>query len=135
MSLVSIKLLGAAYLIYLGAQLWTRKQETAAIHAAAPTSWQSSFLTGLLITLRNPKVILFYLGFLPTFVDMASLTTNDIAIIALVVSLVLGTTLLTYGYVATSARKLFQSSKAQRYMDRSAGSVMIATGAILVVKT
>ncbi|MGI9277632.1 MAG: LysE family translocator [Endozoicomonas sp.] len=96
--------------------------------------WQSSYLTDLLVTLSNPKVILLYLGFIPAFVDMASLATRDIIVIALVVSLVLGTVMLAYGYAAAGARNLFQGNKAKRLMDRSAGSVMIATGTVLAMK-
>ncbi|WP_138145853.1 LysE family transporter [Bathymodiolus heckerae thiotrophic gill symbiont] len=43
----------------------------------------------MFVTLGNPKVILFYLSFLPVFVDLKFLSSLDVAIVALVVSVVL----------------------------------------------
>jgi len=87
-----IKYTGAAYLIFLGFKLWREKPKAIQISSIKDQSWNSSFFAGLFITLGNPKVILFYLGFLPTFVDLTSLSGMDVFAIASVVSLVLGTT-------------------------------------------
>ncbi len=132
---VVIKYIGAVYLIYLGVRLWHAKPENIQIQAGTEDlSWKSNFLTGLFITLGNPKVILFYLGFLPTFVDLTSLSSLDVGVIATIVSLVLGLTMLAYAYAASRARTLFQDTSSQRWMNRSAGSAMIATGSVLAAK-
>ena len=89
-----IKYTGAAYLIFLGFKLWRKKPKKIQLNGIKDQSWNSSFLAGLFITLWNPKVILFYLGFLPTFVDLTSLSGMDVFAVASVVSLVLGTTML-----------------------------------------
>ncbi|MES9844090.1 MAG: LysE family transporter, partial [Candidatus Sedimenticola sp. 6PFRAG5] len=81
-----------------------------------------------------PKVILFYLGFLPTFVDLDNLSNPDVVIVAFVVSFVLGAVMLFYAYTASRAREMFRSKSAQRKMNRVAGSAMIGTGAILLTK-
>ncbi|OOY34834.1 LysE family translocator [Solemya velum gill symbiont] len=65
-----IKYLGAAYLIWLGVRLWHARISLTDITEANYQSGKQSFLGGLSITLGNPKVILFYLGFLPTFVNL-----------------------------------------------------------------
>jgi threonine/homoserine/homoserine lactone efflux protein len=130
-----IKYAGAVYLIYLGLRLWLAIPEKAQIQAETEDlSWQSNFLTGLFITLGNPKVILFYLGFLPTFVDFTSLTGIDVGVIVTVVSLVLGLTMLVYAYAASRARALFQDARSERWLNRSAGTAMIATGSALAIK-
>ena len=129
-----IKYIGASYLVYLGIKLWREKPEKVQIQAVRELSWRANFLTGLFITLGNPKVILFYLGFLPTFVDLKNLSGIDVIAVASVVTLVLGSTMLVYGYTASRARVLLQSTRAQRVMHRSAGSAMIATGTALAVK-
>ena len=72
-----IKYIGASYLVYLGIKLWREKPEKIQLQAIGYRSWKSNFLTGLFITLGNPKVILFYLGFLPTFVDLTNLSGID----------------------------------------------------------
>jgi threonine/homoserine/homoserine lactone efflux protein len=80
---IMIKYAGAVYLICLGSKLWLSKPENMHIQPAAEyRSRLANFLTGLFVTLGNPKVILFYLGFLPTFVEMTSLSGLDVGIIA-----------------------------------------------------
>ncbi len=130
-----VRYVGGLYLIWLGYQIWTTKPQPKEIEGILDFSWASNFLSGLLITLGNPKVILFYLGFLPTFIDLATLTHADVLLVALVVSLVLGSVLIGYSYAATQARRLFVSSKASKNLNRSAAGVMVATGTVLLAKT
>jgi threonine/homoserine/homoserine lactone efflux protein len=94
-----------------------------------------SFLGGLSITLGNPKVILFYLGFLPTFLDLPALSNFDILVVAAVVALVLGSVMLVYAFMASRARQVLKSEHARTRMNKTAGSVMIGTGAVLLSKT
>ncbi len=130
-----IKYIGGGYLIFLGIKLWFSTPSKTDIAELKPQSKKFSFLGGLSITLGNPKVILFYLGFLPTFVDLKTLSNTDIALVAFVVSLVLGSVMLFYAFTASRARQLFKSESAQNKMNKTAGSVMIGTGAILLSKT
>lgn len=63
----AVKILGAGYLLYLGIRtLLARGGHTAA--GVAPATPLRVFLDGLLVNLLNPKVALFFLGFLPQFV-------------------------------------------------------------------
>ncbi len=130
-----IKYLGGGYLIWLGIKLWHSNPIKSDITESKSQSGKYSFLGGLSITLGNPKVILFYLGFLPTFVDLNILSSIDVAVVAFVVSLVLGSVMLFYAFTASRARQLFKSESAQNKMNKTAGSVMIGTGAILLSKT
>lgn len=69
--LPSLRLLGAAYLLYLGVMLWRsspRKNQTQEqIHETA-LPHQAGFVRGLLITLSNPKPVLFFSTFFPLFI-------------------------------------------------------------------
>jgi len=130
-----IRYLGAAYLIWLGTRLWHTLPSIFKPSGLSPSSAWQSFLTGLSITLGNPKVILFYLGFLPTFVDLKHLSGTEIGTVMLVVSLVLGFVMLSYALAASRARELFRSQSAQRNMYKTAGSVMICAGMLLLLKS
>lgn len=130
-----VKLVGGAYLLWLGFRIWRSKPQTERVQGVRELSWKANYLSGLVITLSNPKVILFYLGFLPTFLDMTQLNAMDVAIAAVVVSTVLGAVMLGYAWSAHRARQLFTSARAERVMNRSAGGVMMATGTFLIVRS
>lgn len=131
---VIIKYLGGAYLLYLGFKILTSKEVDTKVDGIVELSWKKNFFAGLLITLANPKVILFYLGFLPTFVNLQTLTAVDITIISAIVSIVLGGVMLAYAYSASSAKKLFKSKSAKRKMNLAAGTTMLTAGGVLVAK-
>jgi threonine/homoserine/homoserine lactone efflux protein len=56
----------SSYLVYLGVRA-LRARDTVA--SAAPAGMRRSFLEGLLVNVLNPKVSVFFLAFLPQFVD------------------------------------------------------------------
>jgi threonine/homoserine/homoserine lactone efflux protein len=66
-----VKYLGAAYLIYLGVRKLLSKDETPVIGAPAAKSRARLFREGTLVNILNPKLALFFLAFLPQFVDPA----------------------------------------------------------------
>ena len=69
-ALIVLKLIGGAYLIWLGVQLWRSPPVMVAADApAAQTSGSAMFRQGLLTAISNPKALLFYGAFLPQFVD------------------------------------------------------------------
>ncbi|MDJ0574451.1 MAG: LysE family translocator [Xenococcaceae cyanobacterium MO_234.B1] len=133
--LILIKYLGAAYLIWLGIELWKSKSKTVEVEAIRESSWLSNFLTGLFITLGDQKAILFYLGFFPAFLELSSVSIVDTSIVLVIATIAVGGVKLGYAYLADKARSLFQSSKAKRGMNITAGIVMISTGIFLVAKT
>ena len=89
---VVLKWAGAAYLVYMGVKCWTaRPNFDPQPECAASARTGRSFLAGLCVTLGNPKAIAFYCGFLPGFVDMASLTGTDVALVMGIIVPIIGT--------------------------------------------
>lgn len=131
---IIVKYIGGMYLLYLGYKIITTKEEETNIREIKSLSWKKNFIAGLLITLSNPKVIFFYLGFLPTFINLETLTISDIVIVTTLVTIVLSVVLLAYAYSANSAKKLFKSKSAKRKINIVAGSVMITAGGVLIAK-
>ena len=71
LAFTAVRLAGAAYLIYMGVMLWRTGPRSPKL-AAAPmpaTSLSRIFVQGALTNILNPKVALFFLAFLPQFVD------------------------------------------------------------------
>lgn len=128
---IIVKYLGGAY---LGYKILTSKENDRNVEGIQELSWKKNFLAGLLITLANPKVILFYLGFLPTFVNLQTLTAIDIVVVSFIVTIVLGGVMLGYAYSASSAKKLFKSKSAKRKMNIAAGSTMLTASGVLIIK-
>ncbi|MEV1174073.1 LysE family translocator [Nonomuraea sp. NPDC049784] len=62
-----VKWVGVAYLVYLGVRAFTGKQSDAG--TPPPQPLRKVFLEGVLVNVLNPKVALFFLAFLPPFVD------------------------------------------------------------------
>ncbi|MHB1949490.1 MAG: LysE family translocator [Gammaproteobacteria bacterium] len=83
-----IKYLGAAYLLYIGFSSLFRKQSLLLNQANVlhSTSWKKSFMQGFLSNVLNPKVALFFLAFLPQFIDPSS--SNSIGLQMLILGLI-----------------------------------------------
>ena len=123
---VLIKYLGGAYLIGLGIVLWASKPKAEGVKQSSAMS--SSFLTGLLITLGDQKAILFYLGFLPAFVNLSALSLTDTGIILAIATCAVGGPKLLSAFLGERAGMLFEGSKAARTINVFAGSVMVGVG-------
>jgi threonine/homoserine/homoserine lactone efflux protein len=65
---VALKLVGAAYLVYLGIQLLRADRHELVMSAGAPRSLCRLFFDGALSNVSNPKIAVFYFAFLPQFV-------------------------------------------------------------------
>jgi len=132
---VVVKFIGAAYLIFLGIKIWRSKPVPVQEIKGGKNKKFGNYLSGLVITLSNPKVILFYCGFLPTFMDLSSLGSVDICIVAITISIVLSSVLIFYAYLANQARAFFSSPYSVKRLNRTAGGVMIAAGVAIAAKS
>ncbi len=67
----AVKLLGAGYLVYLGIRRLLERPATSAAATAHPPRLRRAFLDGVVVNVLNPKTALFFLAFLPQFVDVS----------------------------------------------------------------
>lgn len=132
---VVVKYIGGFYLIYLGIKIFRTKPSLESIKSSSSTSFVKDFISGFLICISNPKVILFYLGFLPTFVNLSTLTSGDIFLVSSLVVVILTIVLGSYSYFAARARKVIKKPRTQTIMNRFAGSVMVGAGTALILKS
>ena len=94
----------------------------------------ASFVQGFLISASNPKVILFYIAFLPTFMDLTVLSTTDIVLASVLTLVGLMIGLMAIAVFASRARGWFRSERAMKRLNRSAGSIMASAGAYLALR-
>lgn len=64
-----VRALGAGYLIYLGLKTLFGRRQSVSMDALAPHSLRRLFVDGVIVSLFNPKIAIFFLAFLPQFVD------------------------------------------------------------------
>lgn len=128
-----VKYCGAAYLLYLAWKLWTG---AGAPVAAEPVRGQGRQLFGaaLLLSMGNPKVMLFYLALLPTLIDLTQLTLTDMAELAVIVALVVSIVLTGYVLLAAQARRLFTRPRAVQTVNRAASVAMAGAAAAIIAR-
>ena len=129
-----VKFLGAAYLVYLGLKLiLSRPAGNGAAARAAPSTPRAVLRQGVLTNVLNPKVALFFLAFLPQFVDPSSRS-------RILAFLVLGAIFISTGFLwclvlAAGAARLqgffLRNPNFRRVIDRVVGSLFVALGARL----
>jgi threonine/homoserine/homoserine lactone efflux protein len=130
-----IRWVGAAYLIYLGYKMWTAPIQTEEEPGVDKKRGLGGFVQGFLISASNPKVILFYIAFLPTFMDLTALTHQDIALAAVLTLFALMIGLMMLAYMAAYARKALKTERGIKTLNRSAGSIMMMAGIYLVSRS
>jgi threonine/homoserine/homoserine lactone efflux protein len=130
-----IKSAGAAYLLYLGWQLWTTPANPANVSGSASREGSARlFLGGLAVTMGNPKVMIFYLALLPNITDLNHVSLAGWAILAVVTLSVLATVFGSYIILAARARRLLMSGRAMRLINRMTGGVMVSAAAAIATR-
>lgn len=125
-----IRWAGAAYLVYLGArQLYAAVYGADRLITGLP-SGGALYFNGLVVSLSNPKVLLFLGAFLPQFVDPAQPPGMQLAVLAVSFVATLVVVDLTYTLVLARARRTF-SARHTRMLDGAAGALLLAGGAVL----
>jgi threonine/homoserine/homoserine lactone efflux protein len=79
----TVKYVGAAYLVCVGIRKWLERDEPAEVAARPSKSGRRIFLQGVVVNVLNPKTALFFLAFLPQFVDRDHTVWTQIAVLGL----------------------------------------------------
>ena len=93
----------------------------------------AGFLAGLLVIIGNPKAILFYMGVLPGFFDLSSITLPDIIVIALISSLLPFTGNLLLAAWLGRIRNVLSSPKALTRLNHASGVLLIIVGVVILL--
>ena len=131
-----MKLIGGAYLIYLGVQQW-RSTSTTAFVTTRPAPMRVILLRGILSNLLNPKVALFVLAFVPQFVragDGASSPLVQMLLLGAIFSIL---TIIAYGALGAAAggvsRWLASHPAYMRGVNRGSAGLFVASGAAVLL--
>ena len=133
----ALKILGACYLLYLAVQAFRAQAASLDDGVASTLTGARLYRRGILMNLVNPKVALFFLAFLPQFVNAEQ---GGAAVQILMLGILfIGVTLVVFGGVAvlagTLAQALARSARAQFYLNRVAGVVLAGLALKLVISS
>ena len=131
----AVKLLGAVYLAYLGIRsLRDSLRPEAGSTPASPRRRGAAFFVGLLNNVLNPKVAVFYLTFLPQFIDPAGNVLAQSLLFA-VAHGVMGVLWLTfYAWLLARLSRFFARYGVRRWLERVTGVVLVGLGARLALE-
>jgi RhtB (resistance to homoserine/threonine) family protein len=136
---VTLKWLGAAYLVYLGFQAirgaWRGdyagvgavKQQ----RASGFRRWREGFLSNI----TNPKVLVLYLSVLPQFLDPATTSTWDALLLAYTVAVLGAVWLLVLLFFVHRVRTWLERRKVRRALDGATGTALVGFGAALALES
>ncbi|MEP3113473.1 LysE family translocator [Nisaea sp.] len=124
-----MKLAGAGYLLWLGVQLWRSKPELAPVQVGTGRRDKlRMFGNALMVTTFNPKGIVFFVAFVPQFVNPGRPIVMQ-CVILIATFVVLGALNAAFWAVMAGAmRNRFSSPRALQLVNRLGGSAMIGAG-------
>ena len=132
---MTLKLLGAAYLIYLGIQAWRRTESSTAGErpARAALATGEALRQGVISNILNPKIGLFFTALLPQFASQDAPLLGLLALGA--VFNAMGLVWLTaYALLMARGRELLRRPRVKAAMDRLTGAVLIGLGLRLTIE-
>ncbi|TMC87564.1 MAG: LysE family translocator [Chloroflexi bacterium] len=132
-----LKLVGAAYLAYLGVRtLIDSRQQPADLLATAPppAPAHAIFRQGFLSALTNPKLGVFFVTFLPQFVVPGQAVLPRLLELGLVFAVIGWTWMIVYGLMVTRIRAFITAPRVRQWMERVTGVVLLGFGARLAAE-
>lgn len=124
-----VKYAGGLYLLYLGVKLLRA--------GISPTEWVKPttidsrlrlFINTYLVTALNPKGIVFFVAFLPQFIDPKANVTHQLWVLAITFVALAAVNATLYAVFAGSARRVLASPRAQRGFNLMGGSLLSVAG-------
>ena len=118
---------GAAYLVYLGIKQWRSASEPLEVDTSS-VSKTNLFVHGLVITIPNPKSLIFIAAFLPQFIDAARPLGLQFSLIVPTVLVITFSVTSVWALIAGNVREFLQRRRAFQSVIRTAGGMMVIAG-------
>lgn len=135
---LAVKLAGAAYLVWLGIRMLRGERGAGEpTMAAAPKSGQRAFFESIAVEALNPKTAIFFLAFLPQFIDPAggvAVWAQFLVLGAIVNAMFTSADLVCVALAGAVMARLRRSTRAQRMMQRLGGAVLVGLGVNLALQ-
>lgn len=130
-----IKYVGAAYLAWMAYKIWTSGIVRTDVVATRRASVLQALMSGLFVTLGNPKAMLFYLALVPTLIDITTVTLSDYVVLILVSVAVLLVVTVPYIMLAAKARDLLRHPAALKRLNRASATFLAGTAGYIAIRS
>ena len=128
-----IRWVGALYLVYLGVRtLWQLRRRPEGAPPPTHRAGANLYLEGVLVSLSNPKVLLFLGAFLPQFIDPAGDAVWQLSLLAVLFVVVLAAVDVAYTLAVARARATLDAARL-RLLDGAAGVLLLLGGLALAM--
>ena len=125
-----LKLIGAAYLVWLGVKLWRAGDALDADPRTEVASRTRMLAHAWLVTALNPKSITFFVAFLPQFVSPSVDFLTQMVVFEATFLVLAFANALGYALIASRARAVARNPRAIRAFNRIGGGLLIGAGAV-----
>jgi threonine/homoserine/homoserine lactone efflux protein len=132
-----LKLIGAAYLVYLGVRtlIDSRRRHDDLLAGAPPAaSAHVIFRQGFLSALSNPKLGVFFVTFLPQFVTPGQALLPRLLLLGSIFAVIGWTWMNVYGLFVTRMREFITAPRVRQWMERVTGVVLVSFGVRLAAE-
>ncbi|CAI8841706.1 homoserine/homoserine lactone efflux protein [Pseudomonas sp. IT-P253] len=128
-----IKILGAAYLLYLAWQLWRAAPGAGTVAANAPLGILALTRQEFLVAAGNPKAILIFTAFLPQFVDSTHAVSPQFAVLGALFLVLEWIAIAAYAYMGLHMRRWFAEPRGKRIFNRCCAGLLSAAASVLLM--
>lgn len=129
-----LKFAGIAYLVFLAWKMWFAPADEPSGQLPRGQSPLRMFLTGIAVTLGNPKIMIFYVALLPTMVDLSRAGAVAWLELTLTLLVVLITVDCAWAWLAARARKLLTSRRAMKAANRASAAAMAGAAVAIAMR-
>ncbi|MEP0073166.1 MAG: LysE family translocator [Marinomonas sp.] len=123
-----IKIAGAAYLIYLGVKMLRSEVANNPIIKAKESSLLRCFIEGFLVSISNPKAVIFFMSIFPQFIDVTQEYAPQFVLLAATFSVLVIVIHTIYAVFASFAKSKLSSKKGNALLNKISGGVFVSFG-------
>lgn len=129
-----VKYAAAIYLIWLGYQTIKSTRKPLPFQSGSKPSYIKDIEIGMVVTLGNPKAILFYGALLPSFFQVSEIQMADFLIMCVTITVVTFLVYGTYTVLTGRIKRAFKSDKFQRRVNYSTGGIYMGSGIFVALR-
>lgn len=123
-----IKIVGAAYLIYLGIKMFRSETTNNDLFKEQEGSFFKCFFEGFLVSVSNPKAVIFFMSIFPQFIDLTQEYTPQFILLAVTFSFLVIVIHTIYAVSASFAKSKLSSQNGSSLLNKISGGVFVSFG-------